>query len=211
MIKSVKYRLYPTIDQQEKLEKFFGCARFVFNAALITRIEVYQANKTIVSRFDLNNQLKELKDTEGFEWLKEAPAQSLQWAIRNLDDAYKGFFSGKGFPKFKGKHGRQSCSFPQECKIKQGEIIIPKLRAIKAKTERFLQGKLKTVTITKTTTGKYFASCLIDDGEDEPKKVEIKNSVGLDMGIKDFCVTSDGEVFESQKYLINSLKKLRVE
>lgn len=210
MYKAVKYRIYPNREQKERLSKFFGCTRFIYNAALATRIEVYRANKTKVSQFELCKQMKDLKNTKGFEWLKDAPSQSLQVAILNVCNAYQKFFKGGGFPKFKNKFGIQSVAFPQKCKICENGIITPKLKYIKAKISKSLEGKLKTVTITKTKAGRYFASCLFDNGEELPEKVKIKSSIGLDMGIKDFCITSDGEVFENQKYLINSLKKLRV-
>lgn len=215
MYKAYKYRIRPSKEQQERLAQFFGCTRFVFNACLETRREIYEATGKTISQFDLCKQVKDLKNTEGFEWLKEVPAQSLQVAVLNACTAYKNFFNGSGFPKFKGKKANQSISFPQSTKVdfEKGKVSVPKLKCIKCYFDRTFTGKIKTSTITKTKTGKYYISILVDNGETLPQKAPIheQTAVGLDMGIKHFCITSDGEYFENQRILIKNLNRLRRE
>ena len=112
MLKSYKYRIYPTDEQKQQLTCFFGSCRFVYNLGLETKIQAWISAKKNYTCIDLANQMKQLKDTEA-TWLSECPSQALQMSLRNLDNAYTKFFKGGGFPKFKNKYSKQSIQFPQ--------------------------------------------------------------------------------------------------
>lgn len=210
MLKSYKYRIYPTEAQRVLIHKHIGCCRMVYNLALETKNMAYLGSKVNLSAFDLIKQLPDLK--KEFEWLKEVNSQSLQQSIQNMDIAFKRFFKGAGFPKFKKKSNRGSFCVPQRVKLENNKLIIPKFKGgIKVNLHRSTKGILKRATIGVTPTGKYFASILCDTGEDIPTKKEVKESstIGLDLGIKDFAITSESEVFENPKYLRKAQSKLK--
>jgi putative transposase len=212
LYKAFRYRLYPNQEQEVLLSKHFGHCRFLWSLALETKTNAYLSAKVNYSRFDLQKQLVELK--KECEWLKEVNSQSLQSVLHNLDLAYKKFFKGSGFPKFKSKHDKQSFHIPQNVKVENGSLVIPKFKkkGIKIKLHRPLEGTIKSATISRTSTGKYFVSILCDTGEDcKPKsKVKKETAVGIDLGIKDFAVTSDGEVIKNPKFLRNNIDRLKV-
>jgi len=215
MLRAYKYRLYPNVEQKVLLSKHFGCVRWVWNWALAERTKVYEATKKMVSKYELCKRLPVMKKQEATEWLGEVNAQSLQGALHNLDEAYTKFFrEKKGFPKFKSKHNYQSFQCPQgsDVDFKAGSISIVKLPSIRAKTSREFKGKIKTVSISMTPTGKYFASVLVDDGKPEPeqkKRINSSKTVGVDVGITHFATLSTGEKVENPKYLTRALRKLR--
>ena len=212
MYKAFRYRLYPNQEQEVLLYKHFGHCRFLWNLALETKTNAYLSVKVNYSRFDLQKQLVELK--KECEWLKEVNSQSLQSVLQNLDLAYKKFFKGSGFPKFKSKHDKQSFHIPQNVKVTNDRLVIPKFKnkGIKIKLHRPLEGIVKSATISRTPTGKYFVSILCDTGIECPPKTEVieDTTVGIDLGIKDFAVTSDGEVVDNPKYLRNGIERLKV-
>ncbi len=214
MLRAYKYRIFPNLEQKATINNTFGQVRFVYNLGLETKITAYAGNKINVHCFDLMKQVKELKDTD-CPWLKEAPSQALQMALRNLDNAYTNFFKGKGFPKFKSKHGRQSYQLPQGVYLDKDKknIFIPKLKLLPIALDREFKGLIKTVTVSRTTTDKYFVSILVETGTELPLKKEIneQTTVGLDLGIKDFVITSDGKKFENKDFFKSVMKKLRVE
>jgi putative transposase len=214
MLKAYKYSLLPTEEQKQQLANFFGCCRFVYNLGLETKMQAWASARKHLTCIDLINQMKELKDTEA-TWLHECCAQSLQMSLRNLDNAYTKFFKGGGFPKFKSKHQKQSIQFPQKVKtdFKNDAIYLPKLKNVTCIFHRQFEGDIKTVTVSKTTTGKYFVSILVDNQNELPKKRPIreKTAVGIDMGVKTFATLSDGTAFENPKHLRNNLRRLRVE
>ena len=210
MFKAFKYRIYPTEPQKVLIAKHIGSSRFVFNLALETKNAAYIGSKHNYSAFDLVKQLPELK--KELPWLKEVNSQSLQQSIQNMDIAFKKFFKGAGFPKFKKKSNKGSFSIPQNVIVENGLLIIPKFKeGIKIKLHRPTQGTIKSATISVTPTGKYFVSILCDTKTDAPTKVPIKENttIGIDLGIKDFAITSEGEVFENPKYLRKAQSKLK--
>lgn len=212
MLKAFKYRLYPTQEQSVLLNKHIGSARFVYNLALETKKMAWIGNRVNLSCFELHQQLKDLKREN--EWLKEINSQSLQQSITNLDRAYTAFFKGQSeFPKFKSKdRGKQSFNVPQKISLKNGRLSIPKFReGIKTNLHRSIKGTIKQATISRTPTGKYFVSILCETGEECKPKPEVteQNTIGVDLGIKDFAITSDGETFENPKYLRKAQSKLR--
>ena len=212
MLKAFKYRLYPNLAQKELIAKHIGSCRFVYNLALETKQAAYAGNRVNLSCFDLHKQLPDLK--KELPWLKEINSQSLQAKISNLDSAFTNFFKGHAnFPKFKSKfRGAQSFNIPQKIFIKNDKLLVPKFReGIKITIHREMKGKIKQATISRKPAGKYFVSILCETGEVVKSKSPIKErtSVGVDLGIKSFMVTSDGEVFDNPKYLRKAQSRLR--
>ena len=214
MLKAYKYRIEPNVKQEELINKHIGCSRFVFNLALETKQTAYAGAKVNLTCFDLVKQLPDLK--EQCEWLKEVNSQSLQQAIVNLDVAYTKFFKGQNdFPKYKSKHNsRQSFAVPQSVEIdfKNNKMFLPKFKTgIDIVLHRDFKGQIKTVTISRTPTGKYFASILVDNKKEIPNKAPIKEktAIGIDLGIKSFLVASDGQEFDNPKFLRKSQSRLK--
>lgn len=216
MIKAYKYRLHPNKVQTEFFEKSFGCVRFVYNWALNQRIEAYQKEGTHISWVESCRRLTELKKQEETKWLCEVSIQSLQSAIRNMDSAFTRFFrEKKGFPKFKSKkHSKQSFQFVDQIRIdfETHRVKLPKIGEVKFGKNREFVGKIGTCTVSKTPTGKYYISILVDDGNPMPNKapITINTSVGIDVGIKDFAVLSNGQVYSNPKFYEKDEKRLKV-
>lgn len=209
MIKSFKYRLYPTEAQKVLINKHIGACRFVYNLALETKNMAYSGSKTSLSCFDLIRQIPDLK--KECPWLNEISAQSLQHPISNLDSAFTSFFKGKAeFPKFKKRSGGGSFKSAQGAKVMGDKLVIIKFQeGIKINLHQPIKGEIKNATISKTPTGKYFASILCDTGEPTPEKKEIKEVLGIDLGIKTFLVTSEGQEFENPKFLKKAQSRLK--
>lgn len=206
MLKGYKYRIYPTEQQEIKILRHIGCYRWVYNWGLEAKMKAWQTDKKSLSKFDLSNMLPDLKKQENTKWLKKVNAQTLQQALENLDSAYVRFFKEKkGFPKFKSRHkSKQSFRVPQKVRVNEkfDRLYLPKfLEGIKMAKDRKFNGVIKSVTIERTNTGKYFATLLVDTTDKLKKKAEIKESttVGIDLGIKDFLITSSGEKIENPK------------
>lgn len=197
MLKTYKYRIYPTEEQAKSIDKNIDCCRFIYNWGLERKIEEYKKGNKL-SYFDLNKELTLLKRKDGFDWLNSAAAMSLQQSLINLDNAFNLFFKETyKFPKFKSKKiGRLSCQFPQYIEIDfcKQKIKILKLGLVKIVFDRVFKGSIKTCTITKTRTNKYFISILVENPKIEPLKFKVtKNkTLGLDLGIKTFVTTSNG-------------------
>lgn len=211
-LRAYKYRLYPTPAQAEFLAKQFGCARYVYNWALEQKSRAYQQSKKGLSRFELDKRLTALKKER--PWLAEVASQPLQQALIHLDKAFTRFFrEKKGYPRFRRKHGRQSATFPQGVKVElaAGVLVLPKVGAVKAVYSRSFEGKVKTVTVSKTPTGKYFASVLVEEENQPSVQPDVEeNAVGVDLGLKHFAVLSTGEKVEHPKHLEKHMGRLRV-
>ena len=214
--RAYKYRLYPNKQQEVLLAKHFGCCRFIYNYALDKKIKAYQKDKTNLSRFDIQADLPKMKKSEEYHWLSEVNSLSLQAALANLDSAFVKFFrEKKGFPNFKSKKaGKQSFSIPQNTRVKfdEGRVYIPKFRqGIKARFHRKFEGLVKTSVITRTSTGKYYISILVEVNEVDAtlKPISENKAVGIDLGIKTFAVLSDGMEIQNHKYLKRSIKKVK--
>jgi putative transposase len=214
MLKAYKYRLKPTKNQIILLEKHIGSCRYIYNWALNLKIKTYEQTGKSISQFDINKQITILKKEN--EWLKEANSQSLQGMTRNLESAFTRFFREKnGFPNFKSKKNPiQSFPVPQHyyADFEKGIVKLPKIGEVKAVLHRSFEGTLKTATVSRSATGEYYISILVEDGKELPVKEAFTESttVGIDVGIKDFAVLSTGEKVENPKYLKNSLKRLKV-
>lgn len=215
-IKSYKFRLYPNSEQKTLLEKTFGCCRFVYNHYLAKSIEGYENTRKPNSCNQNCKDLTHLK--KDYKWLSEVSSTALQQSIRHLDAAYQNFFrrvkQGKTprFPKFKRKSSNQSFTVPKDAPstlaIKENKIQIPKLKFVKFKQDREIQGRIVSATVSKTSSGKYYISlCCVDVPVEEFEKTG--SVVGLDLGIKDFAITSDGGKIENPKFLRKSEKRIK--
>ena len=212
MLKAYKYRIYPNNEQKVQIARTFGCCRFVYNQALAYRKDAYEKEKKPVSKTDCNNYCnRQLK--KAYEWLKEVDKFALTNAIYNMDAAYQKFFrEHAGYPKFKSKHDSHksyTTNFTNgniAVDFAHGKIKLPKLKEVKAKVHREFIGKIKSATVSQVPSGKYFVSILV---ETEHVEVPRKNkNIGLDLGIKDLCITSEGEKYENPKTIRKYEKKL---
>jgi len=213
MLRSYKYRLYPTLAQAELINKHIGACRFVYNLALETKNYAYATQRKNLSVFELMRQMTQLK--KECDWINEVDSQTLQQSLLNLDKAFTRFFKGQSsFPKFKKKRAGASFRNPhgQYISIKDKRIYQCKFRdGILATIDRPHKGKIRSTTISKTPTGKYFISLLCETGIDIPKKKAIKDktTIGIDLGLKSFIVTSNGEITDNPKHLKKSLSRLK--
>ena len=210
MEKAYKYRIYPNKKQKEIISKTFGCCRFVYNTYLAKRIKLYEESKETFTYVQCANDMKNLK-TE-LEWLKEVDSTALQSSLRDLDSAYQKFFKEhSGYPKFKSKKTHR---YSYKSKYTNGNIQycdkyikLPKLGMVKTKNKLVPQGRILNATVSQEPTGKYFVSLCYTDVDIKPLE-KTGNSVGIDLGIKEFAITSDGEMVTNPKYLKKSLDKL---
>ena len=210
MEKTYKYRIYPNKKQKELIAKTFGCCRFVYNKYLAKRIEMYKQNKETFSYVQCANDMKKLKSE--LVWLKEVDSTALQSSLKDLDSAYQKFFKEhSGFPKFKSKKTHRF-SYKSKCSNKNiqycGKYIkLPKLGMVKTKNKLIPQGRILNATVSQEPSGKYYVSLCCTDVDIKPLE-KTGSVVGLDLGIKEFCITSDGEMISNPKYLKKSLSKL---
>ena len=217
MFKAYKYRIYPNNEQALLIEKHFGCSRFVFNWALALQTRYYAMFGKSLSRTQIQSQLVKKKKTSKFAWLNEVNSQSLLNALLNVHTAFTNFFKGRGkFPRFKSKKlPQRSYQCPQHCTVsfEQGIINLPKLKGIKTVFSREFVGNIKTVTISKTATGKYYASILVENADilPTPTTIDSNLTVGIDLGINHLLSLSDGSKFDNPKHLANASKRLAVQ
>ena len=212
MFRTYKYRIYPSKEQEVLIQKTFGCVRFVYNNVLSYKIDKYKNENISLSKIDCNNYCNRVLKNE-YNWLKEVDKFSLTNSIINMDNAYQKFFKEHtGFPKFKSKkdnHKSYKTNFTTnniEVDFTNNNIKVPKLKWIKSKIHRKFTGKIKSATISQNPSGKYFISILVDTENTQlPKN---NNKVGIDLGLKEFAITSDGELISNPKYLRKSEKRL---
>lgn len=210
MEKSYKYRIYPNKKQKELIHKTFGCARFIYNYYLDKRIKLYKRDNKSISYNEMSKDLTQLK--KELVWLKEVDKCSLQNSLKDLDKAYKKFFKeNTGFPKFKTKKThrfsyRTSCS-RNTIQFVDKYIKLPKLGYIKIKDKQIPKGRILNATISQEPSGKYYVSLCCTDVE--IKRLQpTENKIGIDLGIKEFAITSNGETISNPKYLQKSVNKL---
>ena len=212
MLRAIKYELNPTNTQKVLIKQTCGCCRKVYNVMLDRKISAYKEDGRTISSFDLINQLPQLKSE--LTYLKDVSSKALQQSVMNMGNAFELFFKrgNKGYPKFKRKGVKDSFRIPYACTIDYDNWTI---KTAKIGTIKFfkghnkqINGKIKSYTITHTSTDRYFISVLYETAD--RAKLNNNKSVGIDVGIKDFAILSDGKVFENQKYLKRNLSKLRV-
>ena len=216
-MKAYKFRIYPSEIQKQLIEKSFGCSRFIYNNMLALQIKTYEEQGKSYSKYDLVKMIPLLK--KEYEWLKEVDSTCLQATIDDLDSAYQNFFreikkgNNQGFPKFKTKRNPKR-SFESKCvnnniTIKNNLIKLPKLKWVRAKITQTIDGKILNATVSKTPTGKYFVSLCCKVDIEQLSKVD--SNIGIDLGLKEFAICSNGDVFDNPKWLRKANYRLKLE
>lgn len=215
MEKTYKFRLYPTPEQASLIQRTFGCCRFVYNHYLAKRKEMYETDKSTFGYTACSNDMTELK--KELTWLREVDSTALQSSLRNLDTAYQNFFRGIkqgqdiGYPCFKKKHQRRK-SYKSKCVGRNIQILgstvrLPKIGFVDCRVSKEIQGRILSATVSQNPSGKYYVALCCTDVEIEPLPATGK-VVGLDLGLKEFCTSSDGQRYENKKHFVNSQQKL---
>ena len=210
-----QFRIYPTASQSQQIQKTFGCCRFVWNYYLAKRKELYETDGQTLNYNKCSADMTQLK--KSLEWLREVDVTALRNSLRDLDAAYQNFFrrvksgEGTGFPKFKSKHNHRQSYRSQfsngNIKVLDKSIQLPKLGKVKCRVSKQVRGRILSATVSQNPSGKYFVAICCTDVEMEPLP-KTGATVGLDMGLKSFAVTSDGVEYLNHKYLSKSEKKL---
>lgn len=215
MENSYKFRLYPSAAQEQQIQRTFGCCRFLWNYYLAKRKEVYEESGGTMNYVACSKDLTSLKME--LTWLREVDATALQSSLRNLDRAFGNFFrrvkQGKksGYPRFKSKKNRRR-SYTSKCvgtniKVLDGAVQLPKLGEVKCRISRDVRGRILSATVSQDPSGKYYVSLCCTDVSEE-RLTSTGKTIGIDLGIKSFAVTSDGTAYPNPKYLAKSEKKL---
>ncbi|WP_088241792.1 RNA-guided endonuclease InsQ/TnpB family protein [Calothrix rhizosoleniae] len=211
MLDVLKVRIYPNKEQEISLAKSFGCSRFVWNFYLKKTNTQYQETGKGMTYCQMAKDLTQLKKLANYEWLRFPTAAVLQQSLKNLESAFKNFFSKRtGFPRFKSKHSKQSIRFPESCSIKDGSLKLPKLGLVKVSLSKSVNGKMKSVTVSKTSTDKYFAAILFEtdplgsqvlNRREAPRRglahkltaTKQGNISGIDLGLNSLVTVFNGE------------------
>lgn len=208
----MKVRLYPTREQEELIQKTFGCCRYVYNHFLALRKEVYETSGQTLNFFSCSNKLTELK--RELPWLSEVDSKALVQTLRNLDRAYQNFFRRvkqggvPGYPQFKRRSDNRKSYRTQKASVLDGKIKLPKLGDVKCRGEYPVDGRIISATVSQEPSGKYFCALCYTDAV-VPVFPETGESVGVDLGIKDLAITSDGDKYPNGKYLAGSERRLK--
>ena len=208
-IYTYKFRLYPSKEQEIYLANVFGCCRLVYNHFLNEKKKQYEETKTSDTYNAQQSKLTKLRKTEGFEFLNAVPLQSLQCSLRNMHTAYDNFYKHKSsYPKFKNRRNKQSFKIaqPNTFHIKDGKLFIPKLKSgIDIVVSKEIVGKICFATISKNKACRYHITITVKQNYEPFEKTN--RSVGLDLGIKDFVITSDGIKYKNHRSIIRTLKR----
>lgn len=214
MERAYKFRIYPNRQQEELIQKTFGCVRYVYNYFLAERKRRYEESKETMSYYACCDKLTALKRSDETEWLREADSKALQQSLRDLDNAYQNFFreikkgGAIGFPRFKKKRdSRKSYTTKQNITVFDKAIQLPKLGKVKCRVSREVKGRILNATISQAPSGKYFIS-LCCAGVEIDMYESTGAMVGLDMGLKEFAISSDGTTYANHKYMHKSEKRL---
>ena len=217
MLKAYKYKIKPNKTQEELLSKFFGCVRFIYNWGLNKRTSAYKENGTSVGYNQLARELTILKHQEEYQWLNECSSESLQQSLRNLDNAFTAFFRKNGkYPKFKSKKlSTDSVKFINSVHFNFNDwnVKLPKLGKVKlCKNREFDQSICKqgTCTVTRDHCGTYWCTITVDDLQPKPTKAKLvkDKAIGVDLGIKDYAILSNGMKFTNPKHMKKAKRKL---
>lgn len=210
MLKAYKYKLLPDEEQSVLLNKHFGCIRFVYNYFLNERKSEYELNKNTLNYYDNAKSLTNLKKQEEYSWLKEVNSQALQASLKYLEGAYNNFFKfKKGYPRFKSKKHKNSFLIPQSVKVNGNYLHIPKFKnGIKIIKHRPFNGTIRSCTLSKTTTNEYFVSILVETTHKVLPKTG--KTIGVDLGLKDFLITSENKKYKNNRYTKKYARKLKV-
>lgn len=216
MRKAIKVRLYPTTEQADLLNRQFGSVRFVYNTGLRIMSHRYKRRgQSLSAKHDIKKLLPVAKKSRKYSWLKEADSIALQQACINLDQAFQRFFDPKqkaGYPRFKSKRGKQSSYHCVGVKSGDNWIKVPKLGPIKARIHRPMDGKLKSITLSSTVTGKHYAALLFETGQDAPEllqDLDASSVVGLDMGLSHLAIDSTGRKTANPRFFKQAQRNLK--
>lgn len=219
MKRAYKYKIKPTCKQQHQLQQAFGCARFIYNWGLDKKTKAWTNEHKTVTYFELAKELTKLKQTEEYEWLKDVPNVCLQQSLRNLDNAYTQFFKAKkGFPKFKSKKKSKDVSKYVEAvhyDFENWKVKIPKCGWVKLchnKPFDLSICKIGTLTVSRDKCGEYWCTIVVEDNTPQKSKAKISEgtSVGIDLGIKDYAILSDGTKYSNPKYYEHNKRRLKI-
>lgn len=210
MLKAYKFRLYPNESQKQFFNQCIGNARFVYNHCLALKKELWENEKKSISINELSRHITDLKKYQEYEWLKKSDSIALQQSIRDLDTAFQRFFKKQAkYPRFHNKHRKNSYRTINQngtIAIKNGKLRLPKLKTlVKVRQSRFFDGIIKNATISKTPSNKYFVSLLVE--EEDAFGTSKSNEVGIDLGIKDFAILSNGTKYNMDIKHIKKLEK----
>lgn len=216
MLKATKIRIYPTTEQAGFLNRQFGAVRFAYNTGLRIISHRYKRHgQSLSAKGDIKKLLPVAKKSRKYGWLKEADSVALAQACLNLDKAFQRFFDPKqkaGYPRFKSKRGKQSSYHCMSVKVGDDWIKVPKLGPIKAKVHRPIDGKLKSITLSRTVTGKHYASLLYETEQVAPAPlmdVDVVKVVGLDMGLSHLAIDSAGRKIANPRFLKKAQKNFK--
>ncbi len=208
MLRVVKVRLYPNSQQQQALSQAFGNCRWLWNYCLNLMNQTYQDTGKGLSGYEVKKQIPQLKKEH--EWLKLTYSQCLQQVCLNLGVAFNNFFERRArYPRFKSKHGKQSIQYPQNVKGLDNCLKLPMIGDIKTIFHREIEGKIKTVTVSKKKSGQYYAAILFDDGKDKPEASNKGKAIGIDLGLTHFAITSDGSKFDNPRWINKHERNLK--
>ena len=217
MKRAYKYKIKPTYKQQYQLQQAFGCARFIYNWGLNKKTKAWTNEHKTITYFELAKELTQLKQTEEYKWLKNVPSECLQQSLRNLDNAYTQFFKAKkGFPKFKSKKHSKDCSkYLNAVKFdfEKWKVRIPKCGWVKLchnKPFDLSTSKIGTLTVSRDKCGEYWCTIVVEDNTPQKSKAKISEdtAVGIDLGIKDYAILSDGTKYSNPKYYEHNKRRL---
>lgn len=217
MLKAYKYKIKPNKEQEELLSKFFGCTRYIYNWGLNAKTSAYKENGKAINYLQLAKELTILKQGKGHEWLNECTTEALQQSLRSLDNAFTAFFRKKAkYPRFKSKkHTRDSVKFINSVHFdfENWTVKLPKLGKVKLCMNRtFDQSICKqgTCTVSRDRCGTYWCVITVDDLQPKPTKAKLvkDKAVGIDLGIKDYAILSDGTKFTNPKHLEKAQRNL---
>ena len=212
---SYKFRIYPTAAQAQQIQRTFGCCRFVWNYYLSMRKDIYEQDSKTMNYCACCKDMTQLK--KNLAWLKDVDATALQSSLQNLDAAYQNFFrrvkqgQKPGYPKFKSKRNRRR-SYKSKCvgtnvKVLDKAVQLPKLGFVKCRISKEVKGRILSATVSQNPSGKYFVALCCTDIQIEPLPTT-GAMVGIDLGLKDLAITSDGEKFDNPRTYVRNQKKL---
>ncbi len=209
-LRGFKYRFYPTDSQRLELAQTFGCARFVYNWALALRTNSYYHDNISLSYTDTSNALTKLKKDPEKPWLRQVSAVPLQQGLRHLNTAFVNFFKGKSkYPKFKKKNNRQSAQYaPNAFTWGDGKLTLAKMsQPLKIRWSRYFEGEPRSVTVSKDPSGRYFISFLVEEELEQWSPAQ--EGIGIDLGVKDVVVCSNGFASGNPKHYQKYQTKLK--
>lgn len=211
MLRSYKYRIYPNESQKVLINKTIDCCRFIFNLALEVKILSWRDGGVNLSYFNLCHQFTDLK--KDYNWLNEVDSQALRASIKKVDTSFLNLYRGCGFPKFKNKRNSGSFQCPSNTRRinwNKSTLTVPKIYDIPIVLSRKFSGKIKTITISRTPTWKYFASVLVETNDILPPLPKINNAIGIDLGLTTFATLSTGEKINNPNYLKLNSYRLKI-